>query len=71
VQLLDHRVLLSLALAFWSVQRSRASTRLEVVPVPAPMRLVDGGDGVTAVADAEMPVLTAAMVRETLERVRR
>jgi hypothetical protein len=41
------------------------------VPVPAPMRLVDEGDGVTAVADAEMPVLTAAMVRETLERVRR
>jgi len=28
-------------------------------------------DGVTAVADAEMPPLTAAMVRETLERVRR
>jgi hypothetical protein len=38
---------------------------------PSPMRLVDDGDGVAAVADAEMPVLTAAMVRETLERVRR
>jgi AbrB family looped-hinge helix DNA binding protein len=45
--------------------------RLEVVPSPTPMRLVDEGDGVTAVADAKMPVLTAAMVRETLERVRR
>jgi AbrB family looped-hinge helix DNA binding protein len=45
--------------------------RLEIAPAPMPMRLVDEGDGVTAVADAEMPVLTAAMVRETLERVRR
>jgi AbrB family looped-hinge helix DNA binding protein len=45
--------------------------RLEIVPAPTPMRLVDDGDGVAAVADAEMPVLTAAMVRETLERVRR
>lgn len=45
--------------------------RLEVVPAPTPMRLVDEGDGVTAVTDAEMPVLTAATVRETLERVRR
>jgi hypothetical protein len=33
------------------------------------MRLVD--EGVAAVADAEMPVLTAEMVRETLERIRR
>lgn len=46
--------------------------RLEIVPAPTPMRLVDEGDGVTAVADVEsMPMLTAAMVRETLERVRR
>jgi AbrB family looped-hinge helix DNA binding protein len=45
--------------------------RLEIVPAPTPMRLVDEGDGVTAIADAEMPVLTAAMVRETLERIRR
>jgi AbrB family looped-hinge helix DNA binding protein len=45
--------------------------RLEIVPAPTPMRLEDKGDGCTAVADAEMPVLTAAMVRETLERVRR
>jgi AbrB family looped-hinge helix DNA binding protein len=45
--------------------------RLEIVPAPTPMRLVDEGDGVAAVTDADMPVLTAAMVRETLERVRR
>jgi AbrB family looped-hinge helix DNA binding protein len=32
--------------------------RLEIVPVTTPMRLVDEGDGVAAVADADMPVLT-------------
>jgi hypothetical protein len=35
------------------------------------MHLVDEGDGVAAVADANMPVLTAGMVRDTLERIRR
>jgi hypothetical protein len=35
------------------------------------MRLVDEGDGVAAVADADMPVLTAEMVRDTLKRIRR
>ena len=40
--------------------------RLEIVPVTTPMRLVDEGDGVAAVADADMPVLTADMVRDTL-----
>ncbi|KJE22600.1 looped-hinge helix DNA binding domain, AbrB family [Frankia torreyi] len=45
--------------------------RLEIVPAPTPMRLVDDGDGVVAVADADMPVLTADQVRETLERTRR
>ena len=45
--------------------------RLEIVPAPTPMRLVDEGDGVAAIADVEMPVLTTAMVRDTLERTRR
>jgi AbrB family looped-hinge helix DNA binding protein len=45
--------------------------RLEIVPAATPMRLVDEGDGVAAVADADMPVLTAGMVRDTLERIRR
>jgi AbrB family looped-hinge helix DNA binding protein len=45
--------------------------RLEIVPAPTPMRLVDEGDGVVAVADIEMPVLTTEMVRDTLERTRR
>jgi AbrB family looped-hinge helix DNA binding protein len=45
--------------------------RLEIVPAATPMRLVDEGDGVAAVADADMPVLTTDMVRDTLERIRR
>lgn len=45
--------------------------RLEIVPAPTPMRLVDDGDGVVAVADTEMPPLTTDLVRETLERTRR
>ena len=45
--------------------------RLEIVPVATPMRLVDEGDGVAAVADIDIPVLTAKMVRDTLEHTRR
>ena len=41
------------------------------MPAATPMRLVDEGDGVAATADADMPVLTADIVRDTLERVRR
>ena len=50
---------------------SERDGRLEIVPAPTPMKLVDEGDGVVAVAEAEMPVLTADLVRETLERTRR
>lgn len=42
--------------------------RLEIVPVTTPMRLVDEGGGVAAVADADMPVLTADIVRDTLDQ---
>lgn len=45
--------------------------RLEIVPAPTPMRLVDEGEGVVAVAEVEMPRLTADLVRDTLESVRR
>lgn len=45
--------------------------RLEIAPAATPMRLVDEGDGVAAVADADMPVLTAELVRDTLEHIRR
>jgi AbrB family looped-hinge helix DNA binding protein len=44
---------------------------LEIVPAATAMRLVDEGDGVAAVADEDMPVLTAEIVRDTLERIRR
>lgn len=45
--------------------------RLEIVPASTPIRLVNEDDGVAAVADIDMPVLTADMVRDTLERTRR
>jgi AbrB family looped-hinge helix DNA binding protein len=45
--------------------------RLEIEPAPTPMRLVDEGGGVVAIADADMPILTVDVVRETLERTRR
>lgn len=45
--------------------------RLEIVPAPTPMTLVDEGDGVVAVAETDLPVLTADLVRATLERTRR
>jgi AbrB family looped-hinge helix DNA binding protein len=45
--------------------------RLEIVPASTPMTLVDEGDGVVAVAETDMPVLTADLVRATLERTRR
>jgi AbrB family looped-hinge helix DNA binding protein len=54
-----------------SLEIAERDGRLEIVPAPTPMRLVDEGDGVAAVADVDMPVLTTAMVRDTLEHVRR
>ena len=44
---------------------------LEIEVAPTPMRLKKKGKGVVAVPDSELPVLTAAQVRETLERLRR
>lgn len=45
--------------------------RIEIDVPTTVMRLEEGENGVVAVTDREMPVLTAEMVRETLERVRR
>jgi len=45
--------------------------RLEIEIVSTPMQLKKRGKGIVAVPDAEMPALTAELVRETLERVRR
>jgi AbrB family looped-hinge helix DNA binding protein len=44
--------------------------RLEIVPAATPMTLADEGDGVAPVAGAELSVLTADLVRDTLERIR-
>jgi hypothetical protein len=45
--------------------------RLEIEVAPTPMRLVRRGKGVAAVADRDMPTLTASDVRDTLDSVRR
>lgn len=45
--------------------------RIEIDVPATPMRLKEHEHGVTAVADREMPSLTAEIVRDTLERVRR
>jgi len=45
--------------------------RIEIEVPPTAMRLEEREHGVVAVTDRPMPVLTAEMVRETLERVRR
>ncbi len=45
--------------------------RLEIEPAATPMQLKAHGQGVVAVPDEELPALTAELVRETLEGVRR
>lgn len=54
-----------------SLEIAERDGRLEIVPAPTPMRLVDEGDGLVAIADVDMPVLTADLVRNTLEHTRR
>jgi len=44
---------------------------LEIEIASTPTRLKMRGKGVVAVPDAKLPTLTAELVRETLERVRR
>ena len=45
--------------------------RLEIEAAATPMSLRKRGKGVVAVPDTELPKLTSAEVRETLERIRR
>jgi AbrB family looped-hinge helix DNA binding protein len=45
--------------------------RLEIEHQATPMRLERRGGRLVAVAEGEMPMLTAEMVRETLEQTRR
>jgi AbrB family looped-hinge helix DNA binding protein len=44
---------------------------LEIEIASTPMRLKKRDKGIVAVPDAELPALTAELVRATLERVRR
>jgi AbrB family looped-hinge helix DNA binding protein len=65
---------LRLALGFKPGQVLEASVsdgRLEIEAVPTPMSLKKRGKGVVAVPETELPPLTGARVRETLERIRR
>ena len=45
--------------------------RLEIEIAATPVKLKKRGKGLVAVPDAKLPPLTAELVRETLERVRR
>jgi AbrB family looped-hinge helix DNA binding protein len=45
--------------------------RLEIEVAATPMKLQKRGKGVVAVPETELPPLSAAQVRQTLERVRR
>jgi AbrB family looped-hinge helix DNA binding protein len=45
--------------------------RLEVEPVPTPMHLERRGKRLVAVPEVDVPPLTADVVRDTLDRVRR
>lgn len=53
------------------VEISLVDGHVEVDVVPTPVRLVRRDGRLVAVADREMPPLTAEMVRETLEKIRR
>ena len=55
----------------YSLEIRAGDGRLEIEIAATPMKLQKRGKGVVAVPDAELPALTAAQVRDTLERVRR
>lgn len=45
--------------------------RLEIEPVPAPMRLVRRGEGLVATTDEPLPPIDADDVRDVVESLRR
>lgn len=45
--------------------------RLEISPATTPMRLVDHEGALVAVADTDLPVLTAERVRDVVDATRR
>jgi bifunctional DNA-binding transcriptional regulator/antitoxin component of YhaV-PrlF toxin-antitoxin module len=53
------------------VEIQLADGRIEIEPVPTQVHLVRRGGRLVAVADRELPPLTAELVRETLETIRR
>jgi AbrB family looped-hinge helix DNA binding protein len=53
------------------VEISLVDGRIEIDIIPTPMRLERRDGRLVAVADREMPPLTAEMVREKLEEIRR
>lgn len=53
------------------VEISLVDGHIEIDPVPTPVRLERRDGRLVAVADREMPPLTAEMVRATLEKIRR
>jgi AbrB family looped-hinge helix DNA binding protein len=53
------------------VEIALADGRIEIEPVPANMWLERRNGMLVAVTDREMPPLTAEMVREILEQIRR
>lgn len=54
-----------------TLEISLADGRLEIDVPPLPVRLEDRGRGLVAVTDADVPALSAAQVRATLEQTRR
>lgn len=53
------------------VEISLVDGHIEIDVIPTPVRLERRNGRLVAVADREMPPLTAEMVRETLEKIRR
>lgn len=53
------------------VELTERDGALEVAPAATPVRLVKGRYGVVAVAERDVPPLTAEVVRDALERHRR
>lgn len=54
-----------------TLEISAVDGRLEIEVPPTPMRLERRGKALVAVTDVPMPPLSAELVRDTLERVRR
>ena len=54
-----------------TLEISASDGRIELVPVPAKIRLEETPEGLVAVAEEDLPVLSDDLVRDTLERSRR